>query len=296
MTPIAPTPPIVMTFAGADPSGGAGIQADLLTLASLGCHPLSVIAAITVQDTRSVESFLVMDPEWVSDQARFLLEDMPVAAFKVGMIGSADNVAVIASIAADYPDIPLILDPVLASDGGDPLADEELLEAIRDILLPLTTLITPNLPEARRLAATQPDEEDDLDQGTAAHRLLAAGAGAVLITGTHDNTIKVYNTLYTHNGIARRDSWARLPHRYHGSGCTLAAAIAGAMATGLPLSEAVREAQEYTWQTLRHSYRPGMGQSIPDRLFWARESTALTSTEATPADAGAPNTPPTAAR
>ena len=102
-----------------------------------------MITAVTVQDTRSVENFWVMDAEQVSDQARFLLEDMPVSVFKVGMIGSVENAAVIAEIAADYPDVPLILDPVLASGGGDELAREELCEAIRDLLLPLTTLVTP---------------------------------------------------------------------------------------------------------------------------------------------------------
>ena len=110
--------PIVLTFAATDPSGGAGLQADILTLASLGCHPLSVVTGITVQDTVGVDDLLSMEADWVADQARMILEDMPVAAFKVGVIGSADNVAVIAEIAADYPDIPLVLDPVLASGAG----------------------------------------------------------------------------------------------------------------------------------------------------------------------------------
>lgn len=259
-----------MTLAGSDPSGGAGIQADILTLASLGCHPLSVITALTVQDTRGVENFWVMEADQVSDQARFLLEDMPVAVFKVGMIGSVENAAVIAEIAADYPDVPLILDPVLASGGGDELANEELRDAIREMLLPLTTLITPNCIEARRLAANDPDEEDDLPLATAAQRLLDAGAQYVLITGTHDNTVKVCNTLYHGNGMVSRETWPRLPGSYHGSGCTLASAIAGTLANGLPLPDAVREAQAYTWETLNHAFRPGMGQAIPDRLFWAR--------------------------
>ena len=270
LTQVAEFPPIVMTLAGSDPSGGAGIQADILTLASLGCHPLSVITALTVQDTRGVENFWVMEADQVSDQARFLLEDMPVAVFKVGMIGSVENAAVIAEIAADYPDVPLILDPVLASGGGDELANEELRDAIREMLLPLTTLITPNCIEARRLAANDPDEEDDLPLATAAQRLLEAGAQYVLITGTHDNTVKVCNTLYHGNGMVSRETWPRLPGSYHGSGCTLASAIAGTLANGLPLPDAVREAQAYTWETLNHAFRPGMGQAIPDRLFWAR--------------------------
>src|SRR3569623_3447590 len=108
-----PTPPLVRSFAASDPTGGAGIQADLLTLASMGCHPLSVITALTVQDTAGVDEILVIDAERVADQARMLLEDVPVAAFKLGMLGSAESIAVIAEILADYPDIPVILDPVL---------------------------------------------------------------------------------------------------------------------------------------------------------------------------------------
>lgn len=112
---MADTPPIVLSFAASDPSGGAGAQADLLTIAAMGCHPLSVITAITVQDSLGVDDIFALDSEWVADQARAVLEDMPVAAFKIGMLGSVDNIAAIAEIVGDYPDIPLILDPVLTS-------------------------------------------------------------------------------------------------------------------------------------------------------------------------------------
>src|SRR5690349_22131212 len=104
-------PPIVLAFAASDPSGGAGIQADLVTLSSMGCHPLSVITALTVQDTIGVEGVLAIDSDWVADQARALLEDMPVDAFKVGVLGSVENIAAIAEIVSDYPDVPLVLDP-----------------------------------------------------------------------------------------------------------------------------------------------------------------------------------------
>src|SRR5260221_547475 len=158
MSPSA-LPPIVLAFAAADPTGGAGVQADLLTLASMGCHALSVITAITVQDTAGVENLQAIDSDWVGDQARLVHENMP----------------------------------------------------------------------------------------------------------------QVVNTLYGPEGVVRSDSWERLPGSYHGSGCTLAAAIAATLANGLELPEAVREAQEYTWQTLNAGFRPGMGQYIPDRFFWARE-------------------------
>jgi hydroxymethylpyrimidine/phosphomethylpyrimidine kinase len=264
------SPPIVLAFAAADPTGGAGVQADLLTLASMGCHALSVITAITVQDTAGVENLQAIDSDWVVDQARLVLEDMPVAAFKIGVVGSIENVAAIAEVVSDYPDVPLIFDPVLASGRGDELATEDMIATMRELLLPQTTILTPNSREARRLA--QSDEDDDeLALASAAERLLGLGCEYVLITGTHENTPQVVNTLYGTEGIVRSDSWERLPETYHGSGCTLAAAIAATLANGLEVPDAVREAQEYTWQTLNAGFRPGMGQYIPDRFFWARE-------------------------
>ncbi|MFO1322715.1 MAG: bifunctional hydroxymethylpyrimidine kinase/phosphomethylpyrimidine kinase [Burkholderiales bacterium] len=271
-------PPLVLTFAASDPSGGAGMQADLLTLASMGCHPLSVITAITVQDSLGVEGVLPIDADWVADQARCLLEDMPVDAFKIGVLGSVENIAAIAEIVSDYPDVPLILDPVLASGRGDELANDEMMHAMRELLLPQTTIVTPNSLEVRRLAEADDDDERPLDQCAA--RLVEKGCEFVLVTGTHENTPQVVNTLYAKSGVVRTDSWARLPGTYHGSGCTLASAIAAMLANGLDLPDAVREAQEYTWQTLKKAYRPGMGQFLPDRLFWAREESDARSDDA----------------
>ncbi|NDP43481.1 MAG: bifunctional hydroxymethylpyrimidine kinase/phosphomethylpyrimidine kinase [Aromatoleum sp.] len=262
-------PPIVLTFAASDPSGGAGLQADIITLASMGCHPLSVLTAYTVQDTMGVEGIQAVDADWVADQARCLLQDIPVDAFKIGVLGSIENIAVIAEILSDYPDVPLILDPVLASGRGDEFANDEMMHAMRELLLPQATIITPNSMEARRLAETDDDDEPSL--AVCAERLLEMGAEYVLITGTHEATTQVVNTLYGKEGIVRTDNWQRLPGSYHGSGCTLASAIAAMLANGLELPEAVREAQDYTWHTLQKAYRPGMGQLLPDRLFWARD-------------------------
>ena len=264
-----PAPPIVLAFAATDPSGGAGLQADVMTLASMGCHPVSVVTAATIQDTMGVEDVMALDAEWVADQARCVLEDMPVSAFKIGVIGSVENIAAIAEVVSDYPEVPLILDPVLASGRGDDLATDEMIVALRELLIPQSTIITPNSVEARRLV--QEEGEDDLDLAECARRLLATGCEYVLITGTHENTPQVINTLYGQDGVIRSDSWERLPGTYHGSGCTLASAIAATIANGLSVSEAVKDAQEYTWQTLKAAFRPGMGQYIPDRLFWARE-------------------------
>lgn len=265
------TPPIVLTFSATDPSGGAGMQADILTIASMGCHSLSVVTAITVQDTRGVDDVQPMEAEWVIDQARTVLEDMPVAAFKIGLLGSVENVAAVAEIMADYPNIPLVFDPVLASGRGDELSSDEMLAAIRDLLLPQTTILTPNSIEARRLVIDEENEADNPNLAECAKRILRLGCEYVLITGTHENSLKVINTLYGERGVVRSDSWPRLPGSYHGSGCTLASALAALLANGVPMDEAVREAQEYTWEALKWGFRPGMGQYIPDRLFWARD-------------------------
>lgn len=265
------TPPIVLSFAATDPSGGAGLQADLLTIASIGCHPLSVVTAVTVQDTGGVDGVMPVDAEWVSDQARAVLEDMPVDAFKIGLLGSVENIAAIAEIISDYPGIPLVFDPVLSSGRGDELVNEDMLDAMRELLLPQTTILTPNGIEARRLVHDEDSDEDSPGLAECAKRIVLLGCEYVLITGTHEQTPKVINTLYGERGLVRADSWPRLPGIYHGSGCTLSSAIAALLANGLSVEEAVQEAQEYTWQALQFGFRPGMGQHIPDRLFWARD-------------------------
>ena len=278
----AATPPLVMIFAASDPTGGAGLQADVMAVSSMGCHAATVVTGLTVQDTTGVTDFMAIDADYVDDQARTVLEDMPVAAFKIGVLGDVETVAAVAEIVSDYPDIPLVLDPVLASGRGDAFADDETLAAIRELLIPQTTLITPNSFEARRLASLADDADGDesgrhvatLD--ACAARLIEWGAEFVLTTGTHENTVEVVNALYgERDGVVvrlREDAWRRLPGSYHGSGCTLASAIAALLASGLDIEEAVREAQEYTWQSLAAGFRPGMGQFLPDRFFWARES------------------------
>jgi len=266
-------PPAVMTFAATDPSSGAGLQADILTLASIGCHPLSVVTAVTVQDTVGVDNVMVFDADWINEQARTILEDMQVSAFKIGMLGSVENIAVIAEIVADYPDTPLLIDPILSSGRGDELANDEMQAAMIDLLFPQATLITPNSLEARRFAFFD-DDNEGMESATldeSAERLLGMGCEFVLITGTHERSIEVVNTLYGAKGLVKTYNWERLPGSYHGSGCTLTSAIAACIAHGLTMEEAILEAQEYTWQSLKNAFRPGMGQYIPDRMFWAHE-------------------------
>ena len=194
---MTPTPPTVLTFAATDPSGGAGMQADILALASIGCHPLSVVTGITVQDTVGVESVMALDADLINEQARIILEDVQVAAFKLGLLGSVENIAVIAEIVADYPDVPLIIDPILTSGRGDELANEEMQAAMCELLFPQATLITPNSLEARRLAFYDDiDEIQHTSLDESAMRLLEMGCEYVLITGTHERSIDVVNSLY----------------------------------------------------------------------------------------------------
>jgi hydroxymethylpyrimidine/phosphomethylpyrimidine kinase len=246
-------PPLVLTFAASDPTGGAGLQADLLTLAALGCHPLSVVTGLTVQDTSGVEHLEAVDAALVARQAERVLAETRVAAFKVGVVGTAANARAIAAIAAAHAQVPLVLDPVLASGRGDPLASDAVLNALLEFLVPRATVATPNTLEEERLGGTK--------------QLLERGCRYVLLTGTHDLTAEVVNKLYDRGGLVREDRWQRLPGSYHGSGCTLASAIAALLAKGRPVPEAAREAQEFTWRALAAGFRTGAGQALPNRFF-----------------------------
>lgn len=261
-----PRPPVVLSFSGHDPCGGAGIQADIETLISHGCHSASVITCLTVQNTRDVYKLLPISERDILEQAEALLDDLPVDAIKIGLLGGLAAVHAIEAILNALPDIPVVLDPVLSSGGsGAALVDESLLTAIRTRLLPKTTLVTPNRHEALQLA----EGADSI--GASGHALLSLGADYALITGADDDLDEpvVTNSLYGGMQFIESFNWDRLPGEFHGSGCTLASAAAALLAHGLDIFSAVHEAQEYTWNTLKAARNPGQWQSIPNRLFWA---------------------------
>jgi hydroxymethylpyrimidine/phosphomethylpyrimidine kinase len=253
-----------MVLSGLDPTGGAGIQADIESIASMGCHTLPIVTALTVQNSQNVIRYETIDPLLLVEQARAVLEDIPVQAIKLGMLGSIQIIEAIHGILQDYPELPVVLDPIISAGGGTVLSENDSLSAMRELLLPLTTVITPNSEEARALAR----EADNLD--ACAEELQALGCEYVLITGTHEDTPQVTNTLYSNHRKLESFSWNRLPHNYHGSGCTLAASISAMLAHGLDPFNAIHEAQEYTWQSLQEGYRPGKGQYFPNRFYWSR--------------------------
>ena len=254
--------PTVLCFSGLDPTGGAGIQADIETLFSIGCHCTPVVTALTVQNTENVISIKPTDSALLIQQARAVLEDMPVDAVKLGMLGSVEAVEVVHTLLQDYSGLPVVLDPIAAAGGGFTLSGADVLEAISTLLLPLTTVLTPNTDEARRLTPAA----DTLD--ACANEILESGCQQVLITGTHAESDSVINRLYAAHQQVTLYNWPRLAQVYHGSGCTLASAVAGYLAHGLTVRDAVQQAQRFTWEALSHGLRMGFGQYLPDRAFW----------------------------
>jgi len=249
--------PKILFIGGHDPSGGAGLQADIETAAVLGCRATSLVTCLTAQNSHDVKSLVPQDAGHFSHQADTLLADIRPDVIKIGLLGDAD----IASVCADLLQglkTPVVLDPVLTAGGGTDLAGKALLDTIRKRLLPQTTLLTPNRAEARRLAQTDHTQ-------AASQRILELGCQHVLITGADEaESTQVINRLYG-NDETIDFPWPLLPHTYHGSGCTLASACACELAHGLPVEQAVHNAQQFTWRSLKHAEQVGGGQWLPNR-------------------------------
>lgn len=263
------TSPLILTFGVTDPVGATGIQADLATFSSLGCYGLSVVTAILISDTTRIEDMQYINADWVADQARALLEDMPIAAFKIGAIGSVENVSAIAEIVSDYPDIPLILSPFLSVIPDQDQDSEDLLIAIRELLIPQTTIMLLSTAELLQLAETwrEPSTEDLLDID--AMHIIELGCEYLFVTGT--TTTEITNTLFNQAGVLRKDNCPRISGSFNGVGSTLSAAITAMLANGLEVSEAISEAQEFAFCAINAAQQFGMGKFIPDRFFWIRE-------------------------
>lgn len=266
------TSPLILTFGATDPVGATGIQADLATFSAMGCHGLSVVTAIQIGDTARIEGVQSIDVDWVADQARVILEDMPVSAFKIGTLGDIDNISAIAEIVSDYPDIPLIVDAFNSGLQAKDLEDDDNLTAIRELLIPQATVMILSASELTTLAETWREPcTDDMLIPDAMHTI-ALGCEYLLVTGISDASHDITHILFDETGIIRQDHWPRLPGTFIGAGSTLSAAITAMFANGLPAPESVAEAQEFTLAAMSNAQRLGMGKLVLDHYFWAREA------------------------
>lgn len=254
--------PIIMSFGHTDPTGGSGIQADIETIASLSgyCAPI-ITAAIPFSTSRTVKPCHA-PPECIQEQAEAVLADMPVSAIKVGYAGDRKTVEVITNIVAQHPDIPLVLNPHV-------ITSPESLDVFRYLLEqlgPYSNIIC----IASHLAKKLYPRCQNLDE--LGRRFAALECPHTLITGTHESTPLITNSLYSSGLLTECYSWERLQHHFHGAGDTMTAAIAAILAHDTETIFAVQEAQDYTWECLTHTQDLGCGMSLPNRLYWARGS------------------------
>jgi hydroxymethylpyrimidine/phosphomethylpyrimidine kinase len=265
----------VLVFAGADPSGGAGAYADMQAIAAVGAHALPIVTVLTAQDNNRVQSIHAVAADLVMAQAQSVIASIPIAAVKIGLIGSRENAGVIVRILeqlrANDPAIPTVLDPIMASGHGDALTVDDAISTI-DPVLPYVTLITPNLPEmalfySRHITGDFSAQEaaslPSLDRQ--AQQFFDSGISHVLIKGGHDVGEMVINRRLTKDGRILEWESPRLPGSYHGSGCTLAAAIAGNLAQGFTMDDAIDQGQRFCQAALIHAFTIASGQKIPGR-------------------------------
>jgi len=257
--------PVVMVIGGNDPVGGAGLCADIQTLAACGCHAAPVVTALTIQSSCGVSSFQAVDAGLVRRQIEAVLEDMPVAAIKTGMLASPGIVMAVSDMLSAAHGVPLVIDPVLASNMGESLSEHSLPEILLRTLGRRAQVLTPNQAELETLATVM-----GIEPARDAAQLASVLTTAVLVTGGDRATgASIVNRLYRHDATDPLTwEWERLPGEFHGTGCTLASALAAGLAHGLDLPAAARQAQEYTWQTLAESIGPGRCQRLPGRVSW----------------------------
>lgn len=254
--------PLVVCISGLDPTGGAGIQADIETLQALGCHALPIISSLTVQTTKNVLETSSTDPGLILRQFNALLESqLPFAAIKLGLIDNLDVLLCISQIIRRHPATPVIADPVLKAGGGFEFAGDTLVQHYRELILPYCNVLTPNTNELFKLSPGAESEESALRE------LSDTGCEYIFLTGTHRRSELVINRLYSQHKTKtdQQWTWPRLSGEYHGSGCTLAAAMAAGIAQGMDYIAAAESAQRFTWLALKNAVKAGDGQYLPDR-------------------------------
>jgi hydroxymethylpyrimidine/phosphomethylpyrimidine kinase len=245
----------VLIIAGSDSGGGAGIQADIKTVTALGGFAMTAVTALTAQNTLGVHGVMPVPEEFIAQQIEVVLQDIGADVIKTGMLHSTKVIETVLAALETYPDIPLVVDPVMVAKGGASLLLDEAVRTLREKLLPRAHLLTPNIPEAHALTGIQIVTDDDRQK--AGDMLLSMGAQAVLLKGGHLEGPEVEDWLVTPQETLRFTS-ARIDSRHtHGTGCTLASAIATGIAQGIALPEAVRRARDYVWQAITQA--PGLG-------------------------------------
>jgi hydroxymethylpyrimidine/phosphomethylpyrimidine kinase len=243
---------IALTIAGSDSSGGAGIQADLKTFAALGVYGASAITALTAQNTQGVEAVLVVPPDFVARQIKLVARDLAVDAVKIGMLATSEIIEAVAEQLEALDGVPIVLDPVMVAASGDVLLDEDAIETLRTVLLPRATVITPNLPEAAKLLEVS-EAKNESEMRAQAEALRSLGASAVLIKGGHADGTEAVDLLVDGQGELRLAAPRVATDNTHGTGCTLASAIAAELAKGASLREAVTRAKAYVTAALQRA-------------------------------------------
>lgn len=253
--------PTVLCFSGLDPSGGAGLQADIEAIGQSGAHAAIACTALTIQNSQQVFGFEATSKQLLLAQANAVVGDLPIKAVKSGMLGTTDNIAALAEFLRAHPDYLYVLDPVLVANSGGSLGNQETLVKAFVELIPLATVITPNTVELRALTG-----EDDLEQAT--QKLFEIGAKAVLVKGGHEDTPDyIRNALFVNGEMIAESKCPRLAGEYHGSGCSLASFIAGRLALGDQLKIAVQHAETWLFGVLKNAETPiEGGQKIPKRF------------------------------
>ena len=259
---------IALTIAGSDPSGGAGVQADLKTFAAHGVYGLSVITAVTAQNTTGVTGFAALSSDFVASQIETIVSDIRPDAAKTGMLANAAIVEAVAAAVTDLEIPLLVVDPVMIAKSGDALVDDEAVEAMKTELLRRALVVTPNIPEAETLSGMA--IRSDADRRAAAREIHALGAGAVLIKGGHLESAEIVDLLYDGHRFLEFAVERVAGRATHGTGCTFAAALAARLALGSALDEAVAGAQHYVAGAIRHAPNLGRGHG-PMNHFWNKE-------------------------
>lgn len=253
--------PCILCIGGLDPSGGAGLQADIEAIAQCGGHALPIASCLTVQNTSKAILANVVDTNIIQQQVDALLVDLQIAAFKIGVIPSQEIAIKVAEIITQLPKIPIVLDPVLEASHGIEFVNQETLDSIRDNVLPKTTVVTPNVKELNQLVT------GDECITSKARSLCQLGPEHVLVTGTEENSKNIVHYLVNSENVLSEYHCPRLKHEFHGSGCTLSSAISCFLALDMDINKAVKHAQNYTMQSLENADTPGLGQWMPNRTL-----------------------------